>query len=118
MTKLLAVAFLVAGCGVGNGPSIDAAPVRSGAACISGAALGDPTAINNEVDCPGFKCLHIQDKADRCTATCQVSTDCLIADGAPACASGYSCAPVISSGPGACQKVCVCTDEAPATTCL
>jgi hypothetical protein len=119
MTKALAVVLLV-GCGVGSGPSIDAAPVESGRVCESMKAINDPTIIiGNATDCPGLKCLHVQNTAlDRCTATCKVTADCLVAAEAAPCASGFSCAPVISTGPGACQKVCVCTDEAPVTTCL
>jgi hypothetical protein len=51
-----------------------------------------------------------------CTKECTNDNDCNGADKSH-CPVGFSCVPGFMSGPYSCVKLCICTSDAPVTTC-
>jgi hypothetical protein len=121
---MMVLAMIAASCddhGSG-GVVVDAAPFldvsTSGRACAF-AMQNDPTAVGSPaLECPSRTCVHVNGfTPDQCTAECERAEDCVNAPES-LCLAGYTCTPVVSSGPFACRNFCVCADRAPTTACL
>jgi hypothetical protein len=120
--RWMIVVAMIAGCdehGKGGaqdaGTGIDA--FLSGRACEL-ADQTDPTVVGSpSLDCSSRRCVHVSGfTPDLCTATCNDVHDCINALES-SCFAGWTCAPVMSTGPFACQPMCVCSDRVPVTTC-
>jgi hypothetical protein len=119
---MLVLAMIAFGCDEhGKGGPRDAAAIdasKSGRACDF-AMRDDPTAVGSPaLDCPSRICVHVNGfTPDQCTADCETADDCVIAPESPPCSGGFVCTSVVSVGPFACRKFCVCGDRAPITAC-
>lgn len=119
MRALLVV--LVACGGGGKGGAIDGQPAEPfgvGRLCDPGTTTPNETVIASpSLDCDSRMCLVIANSnPPMCTARCNDASDCEGAIEAN-CTAGFTCAPVMSVGPFACESVCVCTDRVPPTSC-
>lgn len=107
-------------CGDGKGGAIDGQQTggQVGRVCDPGTVSPNETVVASPaLDCESRQCLSIASSTPpMCTATCFDATDCAEA-AESACPSGFTCAPVVSVGPFACQNVCVCSDRVPFTSC-
>ncbi len=106
-------------CGGGKGGSSDAVPSGPvGLVCDPGMVSPNETVVASPaLDCESRLCLNIASSTPpMCTAMCVDATDCS-ETAESACPSGFTCAPVVSVGPFACQNLCVCSDRVPFTSC-
>jgi hypothetical protein len=46
-----------------------------------------------------------------CSRSCRSDADCQDGDAGSACATGFSCTPLLSLGERCCEKVCACNDD-------
>jgi hypothetical protein len=113
--------LILVACGGGKGGAIDGQ--QSGGAvgrvCDPGTAPAPNEIIlaSPSLDCDARLCLAFGSAPPAmCSATCFDATDCQEAPES-ACTAGFTCAPVVSVGPFACQNVCVCADRVPVVTC-
>ncbi len=63
--------------------------------------------------CDDGRCVVGQDtvlQRSMCSATCSSDADCVDPVDGTRCASGFTCAPLMTLGDWCCQKVCVCRD--------
>jgi hypothetical protein len=104
------VVFLFA-CGGGESPAF------VGETCDLQASPNE-IVVQQPISACGSKiCLHVTSSTpDLCTNHCETADDCVEAEGS-LCNAGFECEPVLSIGPFACQKFCVCADRVPATSC-
>jgi hypothetical protein len=104
------VVFVVACGGGGESPVV-------GEMCELAASPNEIAISTGVTACSSRLCLHVLGNTpDLCTAQCDVADDCAAVVGSP-CTAGFECAPVLSVGSFACQKLCVCADRVPATSC-
>jgi hypothetical protein len=88
-----------------------------GDSCDLGAASNEIVVQTPASDCGTRICMHIlSNQPDLCTAHCATDDDCVAAVGT-ACTTSFTCAPVLSVGPFGCEKLCVCSDRVPQTSC-
>ena len=118
MRALIAVALVA--CGGGEGGPVDGQQTggQVGRVCDPGTTAPNETVLASPaLDCESRICLAIASSTPpMCTATCVDDNDCSEAVES-ACPVGFTCAPVVSVGPFACENVCVCSDRVPITTC-
>jgi hypothetical protein len=113
--------LVLVGCGGGKGGAVDGQQMgigNVGRVCDPGTTTPNETVIASpSLDCDSRMCLSIANSnPPMCTARCRDASDC---EGAleSACSAGFTCAPVMSVGPFACESVCVCSDRVPPTSC-
>jgi len=110
---LLVVACAACGGGDDGGGST---PIV-GDPCDLGASSTEIVVDQPASDCSTKICMHIRsNQPDMCTARCATDDDCVAAAGTP-CTTTFTCAPVLSIGAFGCQKLCVCSDRVPQTSC-
>ena len=119
MRAWLVVALVSCGGGKGGGTTDGqmSGPLV-GRVCDPGTVSPNETVLAAPaLDCESQLCLSIASSTPpMCTTKCVDAGDCSEA-AESACPSGFDCAPVVSVGPFACQKVCVCSDRVPFSSC-
>jgi hypothetical protein len=71
--------------------------------------------VSPDSECTSGLCL-LAPKHALCTKQCNIDQDCATADKSH-CPVGFSCVPGFMSGPYSCVKLCICSTDAPVTTC-
>ena len=102
--------FLIACGGGGESPVV-------GGTCDLMASPNEIVVAQPNAACGGTACVHITSSMpDLCTTQCETADECVPVEGS-LCNAGFECEPVLSIGPFACKKFCVCADRVPATSC-
>ena len=94
---------------------------ESGRRCSVGLDAGAMNVVASPaLECQSRTCAHVAgQEEDLCAAPCSTASDCLPSPETP-CQGGFACEFVVSVGPFACRKYCLCQAYVPdggLTTC-
>lgn len=119
ITARVVVLAAFTACGGGKGGSADGQIAGEvGRVCDLGSTPPNETVIvSPSLDCESRVCMNIANsQPPMCTSECVDDSDCAEAAESQ-CTVGFTCAPVVTVGPFACRKLCVCSDRVPFTSC-